>query len=628
MRATTPAAVDPGIVFVAIDDSTIRRLEPLFGRWPWPRLVHAFAIDFLARGPARVVAYDVLFTEHDRRDFDLNGERWTGGESDAELARSVSASGNVVVVGDAVPEPAEHEKPSATPLTVSGGYRLDDSIEPRPIYTPPIDSIARASRGVAHNFFVLDSDGPVRRSVPFIRTRGAWLPSLGVAAATAALGVSPDQVRVDADGLWLGDRFVPLVDAAIPSYYGERRRSRRALIPYKGGVVENGAPLYPQYSFGDLVHSEFQLNDGKAPSLDPAIFRDKIVFVGATASSLFDVFTVPLPGKMPGAQVHAAVADAVLSRRSIRPASWAATAGITAGTAVALALAGVFLGPWIATALAAGGSAALVGGFTAMFARGVWIELTAPLVAVALATFSGVTYQYVVEGREKRRVKRIFSRYVSRDVYEQLLRDPALARLGGGRRRMSVLFADIRGFTSVSERGEPEVIVGQLNEYFSRMVPIVFAHRGTVDKFVGDLIMALFGAPLDDDRHAEHAVETAIAMVCELRRLNTDWEARGQPALDIGVGINTGDMVAGNIGAETIMSYTVIGDNVNLASRLESLNKEYGSRIIISDATRRELAGRYDLRPLGAVRVKGKTQPVDIYEVRTEEEGSVQSLSL
>jgi len=160
------------------------------------------------------------------------------------------------------------------------------------------------------------------------------------------------------------------------------------------------------------------------------------------------------------------------------------------------------------------------------------------------------------------------------------------------------------------------------------MVPIVFAHRGTVDKFVGDLIMALFGAPLDDDRHAEHAVETAIAMVCELRRLNTDWEARGQPALDIGVGINTGDMVAGNIGAETIMSYTVIGDNVNLASRLESLNKEYGSRIIISDATRRELAGRYDLRPLGAVRVKGKTQPVDIYEVRTEEEGSVQSLSL
>jgi adenylate cyclase len=391
-------------------------------------------------------------------------------------------------------------------------------------------------------------------------------------------------------------------------------------------VVENGAPLYPQYSFGDLVHSELQLNDGQAPTLDPAIFRDKIVFVGATASSLFDVFTVPLTGKMPGAQVHAAVADAILSRRSIRPASWTVTAAVTVATAVSLAFAGVLLGPWIATALGAGGAAALVGGLTAAFARGTWIELTPPLVAAALATFSGVTYQYVVEGREKRRVKRIFSRYVSRDVYEQLLRDPALAQLGGQRRRMSVLFADIRGFTSVSERGEPEVIVAQLNEYFSRMVPIVFAHHGTVDKFVGDLLMALFGAPLDDDRHAEHAVETAVAMVRELRRLNAAWEARGQTALDIGVGVNTGDMVAGNIGADTLMSYTVIGDNVNLASRLESLNKEYGSRIIISEATRRELTGRYDLRPLGAVRVKGKAQAVDIYEVRTEGEGSARSL--
>jgi adenylate cyclase len=624
MRATTPAAVHPDIVLVAIDDSTLRRLDPIFGRWPWPRLVHSYAIDFLARGPARVVAYDVLFTEHDRRRFELNGEEWKGEESDAELARSAAAAGNVIFVGDAVPEPTERSAASSAPLPVPSGYRLDDSIEARPIYTPPIEPVARASRALAHNFFVLDPDGPVRRSVPFIRTGGAWLPSLGTAAAAIALGIAPNQVRVDAGGLRMGDRFLPLVDATIPSYYGERHRSRRALIPYKGGVVENGAPLYPEYSFGDLVYSEFQLSDGKPPSIDPAVFRNKVVFVGATASSLFDVFTVPLAGKMPGAQVHAAVADGLLSRRSMQPARWRTTAVVTVAAGVALGFAGVLLGPWIATALALGGAAVLVGGLTAVFAQGTWVEMTAPLIAVALATFGGVTYQYVVEGREKRRVKQIFSRYVSRDVYEQLLHDPALARLGGHRRRMSVLFSDIRGFTSVSERGEPEVIVGQLNEYFSRMVPIVFAHRGTVDKFVGDLIMALFGAPLEDEQHAEHAVETALAMVGELRRLNAEWAARGQPALDIGVGINTGDMVAGNIGSDTIMSYTVIGDNVNLASRLESLNKEYGSRIIISESTRSELKGRYDIRPLGSVRVKGKTQPVDIYEVRIEEEGAGQ----
>jgi len=226
-----------------------------------------------------------------------------------------------------------------------------------------------------------------------------------------------------------------------------------------------------------------------------------------------------------------------------------------------------------------------------------------------------VTYQWVAEGREKQRVKKIFQRYVSRDVCDQLMDNPALASLGGQRRDMSVLFSDIRGFTSVSERGEPEDIVAQLNEYFSRMVPVVFAHRGTVDKFVGDMIMALFGAPLIDPQHAEHAVQTAVAMVEELHRMNAEWAAAGRPTLDIGIGINSGDMVAGNIGSETIMSYTVIGDNVNLGSRLESLNKQFGSRIIISAATRQRLEGQYDIRPLGGVTVKGKTQSVDIFEV-------------
>jgi adenylate cyclase len=154
-----------------------------------------------------------------------------------------------------------------------------------------------------------------------------------------------------------------------------------------------------------------------------------------------------------------------------------------------------------------------------------------------------------------------------------------------------------------------------LNEYFTRMVDRVFAHQGTLDKFVGDMVMALFGAPLDDPRHADHAVETAIEMVEALGALNAHWRAQGRPELDIGIGINTGPMIAGNIGSDAIMSYTVIGDAVNLGSRLESLNKQYGTRIIISDATRICLSRPYRLRPLGDVVVKGKTQPVAIFEV-------------
>jgi len=157
--------------------------------------------------------------------------------------------------------------------------------------------------------------------------------------------------------------------------------------------------------------------------------------------------------------------------------------------------------------------------------------------------------------------------------------------------------------------------VAQLNEYFSRMVDIVFRHKGTVDKFVGDMVMALYGAPVDDPDHAEHAVATAIEMVGALGDLNSKWAARGMAPLDIGIGINSGDMIAGNIGSSSIMSYTVIGDNVNLGSRLESLNKNYGTRIIISDASRTQLKGNYAIRPLGEVVVKGKTKPVSIFEV-------------
>ena len=213
-------------------------------------------------------------------------------------------------------------------------------------------------------------------------------------------------------------------------------------------------------------------------------------------------------------------------------------------------------------------------------------------------------------------MKRLFGRYVSKDVYDQLVANPALAELGGQRREMTVLFSDIRGFTTVSEGGEPEVIVAMLNEYFTRMVDIVFRHKGTVDKFVGDMVMALFGAPLDDPAHADHAVAAALEMIQELQALNARWAAEGRfSGLDIGIGINTGPMIAGNIGSNQIMSYTVIGDAVNLGSRLESLNKQYGTRIIISDATRVQLNSSYQLRALGDVVVKGKTQPVAIFEV-------------
>jgi adenylate cyclase len=310
------------------------------------------------------------------------------------------------------------------------------------------------------------------------------------------------------------------------------------------------------------------------------------------------------------------MADSILANRFIAPRS---TESRVVSVFLIAATIGV-LSAFLPFAGAAALSLAILGGSTwfsiVAFRHGQWLNLVQPCAAGGLALFFGTAYQYFVEGREKRRVSKLFGRYVSKDVYAQLMSNPDQAELGGKRREMSVLFSDIRGFTTVTEKGNPEELVAQLNEYFSRMVEIVFRHGGTVDKFVGDMVMALFGAPLDDADHAEHAVATAVDMVRELGELNRAWAAKHMTQLDIGIGVNSGEMIAGNIGSSSIMSYTVIGDNVNLGSRLESLNKEYKTRIIISDATRTRLKAAYDTRPLGDVVVKGKSKPVAIFEVK------------
>jgi adenylate cyclase len=348
------------------------------------------------------------------------------------------------------------------------------------------------------------------------------------------------------------------------------------------------------------------------------VFEGKIVLIGLAVSGLSDAFSTPFgsdQGTMPGIQLHATMADNLLANRFIRPAS----DGVRRWTVVAAGLVVGLLAAILPFTPAAAGTLLAASGWIwyslAAFRGGVWVNMAQPLVTMATALFAGTAYQYFVEGAEKRLVKGLFGRYVSKDVYQQLLANPDLAVLGGRRREMTVLFSDIRGFTGVTEQGDPEALVAQLNQYFSTMVDVVFRHHGTVDKFVGDMVMALFGAPIDDDRHADHAVAAAVDMVHQLGALNRGWAAEGKPQLDIGIGVNSGEMIAGNIGSRSIMSYTVIGDNVNLGSRLESLNKDYGTRIIISDATRARLHEARELRPLGEVTVKGKTRAVAIFEV-------------
>lgn len=599
----------PDVAVVEINESSLDALEPVFGRWPWPRITHAAVIDFLTRGGARVIAYDVLLLEHDRRSaFPLGETTMSGAESDGVLSESIGRAGNVILAASAAFEGLEATEgpvPPAPPLP-GPAWEPGTGFQVRPHLQLPIPPFANVAAGVGHTTVVLDGDGTVRRVLPFVEAQGRVVPWLGLAAALQAQKIPAEAVRLDGRWLQVADQRVSLVDDDVPGTSGTSRQ----------------LPLWPRervrsYSFFDVIRSEEQLRSGETPTIDPAVFKDAVVFVGPTAASLNDVFASPLGGAAwPGVFVHATTADMALSKQWMTRASFAVDAAVTAAAGLGAAAAAMYLPVAGAMGVLALGLAALLAAVTVPVQQGLWLAAAMPIVAYALSAFGATSWQYVVEGRQKRQVKALFGRYVSPDVFSHLMAHPDVA-LGGQTRDMSVLFSDIRGYTTAVEHAEPATVVAQLNEYFTAMVEVLFRHRGTLDKFVGDQVMGLFGAPLDDPQHADHAVAAAMDMVATLERLNRAWRDRGLPPLDIGIGVSSGEMIAGNIGSATVMSYTVIGDAVNLGARLESLNKTYGTRILISGETQRRLTRPVPTRALGEVTVKGKTSSVPVYAVET-----------
>lgn len=559
-----PETARDDIVVIEIDEPSMRMLEPVYGRWPWPRVAHAAVIEFLTRAPARVIAYDVLFSErHTSGEFKVGDSVMTGAESDERLVAAVRRAGNVVLAADAT-----------TAETVG----------------VPFDALRQAAAMLGHNKGPKEF-GVSRRLEPFVSHDGAQLPSLGVAAAAYFQGVPASQLKLPAG--W-------------------------PLLRFRGPYAPDppGTP-YPVFQFGNVLLSAEQLATGQPPHHDPSVFRDKIVFIAVSAAALFDAHTAPVSEDVvPGVFLHATATDNILAADFMRRASWVADTAIAAAIGLLAAIVAVTLPVWGVVLALASLIGLLIVVSTMLVGQGLWLGVIAPVLTAMMAVGGSYTWRYVVEDREKRRVKRLFGRYVSKDVFQQLMDNPALAQLGGERREMTVLFTDIRGFTTASEKSTPEAVVAQLNEYFGEMVEILFRHRGTLDKFVGDMVMGLFGAPVTDPQHADHAVQCALEMVRVLEQLNVRWTAEGRPRLDIGVGISSGVMIAGNIGSSSIMSYTVIGDTVNLGARLESLNKEYGTRILMSDATQARLTLPVKSRKIGDVTVKGKTQPVGVYEVQ------------
>ena len=384
----------------------------------------------------------------------------------------------------------------------------------------------------------------------------------------------------------------------------------RMLVNYQGGYG-----YFPTYSFYE-VYSDFA--EKRKEGFNPEqVFKDKIVLIGATAIAIYDVRTTPF-GSMPGVYMHANIIDNVLHQRALFRPSWMRAFDLMVVLALGIIIS--LLYPRLRPIFSAGLIAILIAGYLwfnfYMFDRLYYsLTLSYPLLSIFFIYLGITLYHYTMEEREKRFIRSAFSYYLSQEVINQLLAHPEKLKLGGERKYLTIFFSDLQGFTSLSEQMEPEELVSLLNHYLTEMSEIILKNRGTIDKFEGDAIMAFFGAPLDYPDHAQSACLSALEMQTRLEELNKSWEEKGLPRLIVRIGINTGYALVGNMGSEKRMDYTVIGDEVNLASRLEGANKSYGTKIMLSESTYQEAKNVIEARELDLIQVVGKEKPVRVYEL-------------
>jgi adenylate cyclase len=363
---------------------------------------------------------------------------------------------------------------------------------------------------------------------------------------------------------------------------------------------------YPVYSFADVL-------DGKVGADK---FKDKIVLVGGTATALFDIRATPYLPIYYGVLIHANVIDNLIAGNYLRPLSGGMAALLVLALGLLMGLVLPRLSPWgqVATTLAVGGLGAVSA--MALFTHRFVVLPVVPLLLTALVSYASVTFDRLLsEEREKRKIKGSFRQYLSPKIIDIITKDPSKLRLGGEEREVSVFFLDIAGFTTMSEALKPAQLVEVMNSCLTEFSRIILKHDGLINKYIGDCIMAFWNAPADQPGHAAMACRAALECISILPDINRRFQERGLPRIDCRVGINTGTVVVGNMGSDERFDYTVMGDPVNLASRLEGANKSYHTHIMISDTTFEQAREAIEARDLDLIRVKGKKEPRKVFEV-------------
>ena len=628
-RGARPPA--PEIALVAVDDDSVKQV----GRWPWSREVVAQLFSRIKEAKARVMGLDIIFAERQETAATTALDNLRRG-----LALANAATPQVLALVAREEQRADVDRQLAEVIgqgtpTVLGFFFVGVGGK---ALAPHLGHVMgpKAIRASTYNM-VRWLDQEVKR-LPILGAEGVEvnLPEIiDHAAGGGYFNMVPDQ---DGTVRWLPlamsygpDIFAPLTMVTLQHYRGKQPLGI-ALSRFGVEEVRLGREKIPVDRYGRLLinflgppgtfptYSAARVLDG---SLPPETLQDKIVLVGATAVGIFDLRVTPFSGICPGLEIQATVLDNILRGDFIRtPASPTLT---TAGIILAIALLFGMLLPRLSPVGAIAVTLLTVQVFLALNYLafrylGLQVEVFYPFLEIA-GVYTGITLQrFLSEERERVRIKKAFQSFVAPEVVNQIIRNPEKLRLGGERRELSILFSDIRGFTTLSETMEPEAVVEVLHEYLNPMSEIVVKHGGTLDKYIGDAIMALYGAPLDQADHSRRACRTALEMVQTLKTLDREWLERGRPSLKIGIGINSGQVSVGNMGSNRLFDYTAIGDNVNLASRLEGLNKFYGTEILVAGATVSDLGPGFYFREVDLVRVKGKKHPITIYEILGEGE--------
>lgn len=649
-----PSPHTADIIILHISEEAIRTLEPFYGRWPWPRAVHADAIDYLEADGARAIGFDILFSERAlrqevdaatigelkalaknadlpevRAELQRRLEAVDPALSDAWFVERVADSRNVfqaavlyVAEDDLALDPglAADDETAARIRSTLAGSAVPATLRHREAAffnaTVPFEALAHASRGVGHINYLPDSDGVCRRFTPL-----AWLgagdvayPSLALIMAAAVKGVPPERIGTARDRVIVGEAEIPLLPDGS------------ALINYRGGRVTHDAAgttkfesFYRYVSYEAVLASADFVRAGKPPPLPKGTFANKVILVTASAAGLSDLRATPFSPVTPGVEIHANILDNVLSGGFLRRPDGLAEKGYILALALLVGAVGARTRPRVGAVSVAILAALLIGLHWTLFGQGWVLPIVSVAVALAVTYLGVVLLKYSAEEKEKTRIRAAFGHYLAPQVLEEVLRSPERLSLGGERRRITVLFSDIEGFSSLSERLAAEEVGAILNEYLGRMLECIKQTGGTLDKFIGDAVMAEWNAPLDQPDHAARACETALRMQDEVARLAEKWRAQGKPPLAVRIGINTGEMIVGNLGSSEIFDYTVIGDEVNIAARLEPLNKDFATRVAVSGSTRAEAkaqrADGFVFRRLARVALKGKSAPLDVHEL-------------